>query len=246
MPRFEKHDIAASKLPVPLDVATDELKAFVERQVREIVDAANKRAAEIEGDARTRAQEIKHEAERQAQGILEDAFNRAWRILDGIDLLESGVGDLIGALRAEMEGFAADLGSAVPAEGGRLVPRESRPPAPALITRHEIEKAAAAPAVSGDPRAPEESEGHQNDHAAVEEMIVGQLATMHSEGKSRSEAERFVMRFKQGEDYLHIIDRIYSAEAPGSADVDGPGAPPRPPTAAPADRMRRGFRLRRG
>jgi flagellar biosynthesis/type III secretory pathway protein FliH len=128
MPRIEPNDSATSNLPVPLDVAAEELESLIERRVREIVDAAHQRAAEIEREATAGAQEIKRGAEREAQGILEEAFNRAWRILDGIDLLESGVGDLIGALRAEMEGFAADLGSAVPAEEGRLVPRETSPP----------------------------------------------------------------------------------------------------------------------
>jgi hypothetical protein len=63
-------------------------------------------------------------------------------------------------------------------------------------------------------------------------MIIDQLATMHSEGRPRSEAERFVMRFKQGDEYLHIIDRIYTSD----------GAEPslRPPAPTPADRIRDG------
>ena len=107
--------------------------------------------------------------------ILEEAFKRAWRILDGIDLMESGVGDMIHALRKEMEGFAADLGIATP--------------------RRDVEKG--------------RENGSVGSHAEVEQMITEQVAILRREGRSRADAERLVLRFAQGKDYLHVIDEIY-------------------------------------
>jgi hypothetical protein len=221
MIRFDRQDTEASNLPAPLDIATGELESFIERQVREIIDAAVEKAGQIERDAADRARDVEHEAaewaqavkrqaEHRAQEMFEEAFKRAWRMLDGIDLLESGVGDLIGALRAEMEGFAADLGSATPTEGN----------APSQLG----EAAPAAEAVD-----PFEQKNHS--HAEVEQMIVEQVAAMFRAGRSRGDAERLVMRFKQGEDYLHVLDRIYAGEGGGEAS-----------TASTPDRNRWGFR----
>jgi BMFP domain-containing protein YqiC len=112
MDNFDRQETDASQVSASLEAATAELESFVEQQVREIIDAAIERAAGIEREAADRAQEVTREAERKSEEMLEEAFTRAWRILDGIDLLENGVGDMIAALRAEMEGFAADLGSA--------------------------------------------------------------------------------------------------------------------------------------
>jgi len=75
---------------------------------------AAENAARIEREAAERAHTIESEAARKSEEMLGAAFKRAWRILDGIDLMESGFGDMIHALRSEMEGFAADLGIALP------------------------------------------------------------------------------------------------------------------------------------
>lgn len=143
--------------------------------MQEILRTAAEKAERIERDAVEHAREIEQEAARKSELMLEDAFKRAWRILDGIDLMESGVGDMIGALRKEMEGFAADLGIATP---GR-----------------DLDKG--------------RENGSVGSHAEVEQMITEQVAILHREGTSRADAERLVMRFKQGGDYLHVIDRIY-------------------------------------
>jgi len=76
---------------------------------------AAENAARIEREAGERAHAIESEAAQKSEEMLGAAFNRAWRILDGIDLMERGFGDMIHALRSEMEGFAADLGIALPA-----------------------------------------------------------------------------------------------------------------------------------
>jgi hypothetical protein len=83
--------------------------------VQEIMRTAGENAARIEHEAAERARQIESDAARKSEEMLGAAFKRAWRILDGIDLMESGFGDMMRALRSEMEGFAADLGIALPA-----------------------------------------------------------------------------------------------------------------------------------
>jgi hypothetical protein len=184
MARFDRK-AEASKDSTSLDAATRDLQSFVEHEVQEILDAAVSRAEQIEREATRRAKQTTQDAVRKSEALLKEAFTRAWRILDGIDLLENGVGDMIAALRAEMESFAADLGSSNGAGPAR------RPPAGTLST-----PAYGEPTVDGN-------------HLEVEEMIVEQVAALHRQGRPRAEAERLVMRFKQGQDYLHVIDRIY-------------------------------------
>ena len=151
--------------------------------MQEILRTAAERAGRIEREAVEHAQEIEQQAARKSELMLEDAFKRAWRILDGIDLMESGVGDMIGALRKEMEGFAADLGIATP--------------------DRDLEKGRENGSVGG--------------HAEVERMIIEQVAILRREGRSRADAEHLVLRFKQGRDYLHVIDQIYEQ---GGKDPD--------------------------
>jgi hypothetical protein len=79
-----------------------------------MMSTAAENAARIEREASERAHAIESDAARKSEEMLGAAFKRAWRILDGIDLMERGFGDMIHALRSEMEGFAADLGIALP------------------------------------------------------------------------------------------------------------------------------------
>jgi hypothetical protein len=216
MTRFDRDESLSSHVPASLDSAANELRQVVERQVSEIIGAARERAAEIEKEATDRAERIEREAERKAQATLDDAYGRTWRMLDGIDLLESGVGELIRTLRAEMEAFAADIGSASPGTAA---------------SREPVEADAAPPEM--DPEVTQDN----GSSADIERMIKEQVATMHAQGLSRTEAERFLRRFKQGEHYLHVLDEIYTPEALNYSP---------PATAAPsAERVRWGFGLRR-
>jgi hypothetical protein len=184
MARFDRK-AEASKDSTSLDAATRDLESFVEDRVEAILQEAVSRAEQIEREATERARQTRQEAERKSEELLEEAFTRAWRILDGIDLLENGMSDMIAALRAEMEGFAADLGSA----NGDKPARRPQSGAP-------------SPPISNGPPA-------DSDHVEVEQMIIEQVAMLHRQGRPRAEAERLVMRFKQGPEYLHVIDRIY-------------------------------------
>jgi hypothetical protein len=174
----------ASSSRVSPEAAAAELQSFVERQVQDIMQTAVENAARIEREAVERGREIEREAARKSGEMLEVAFKRAWRILDGIDLMESGVGDMIHALRGEMEGFAADLGIALPG--------------PRAESARENGKASARRLA-----------GHAESHAEVEHMITEQVAILFREGRPRSDAEHLVRRFKQGDEYLHVVDEIY-------------------------------------
>lgn len=147
------------------------------------MQTAVENAARIEREAVERGREIEREAALKSGEMLEVAFKRAWRILDGIDLMESGVGDMIHALRSEMEGFAADLGIALHgplADGAREGNASTRRPA-----------------------------GQAESHPEVEQMITEKVAILFREGRPRSDAEHLVRRFEQGKAYLHVVDEIY-------------------------------------
>jgi hypothetical protein len=155
-------------------------------------------AARIEREAVERAREIEQQATRKSGEMLSDAFKRAWRILDGIDLLESGVSDMIHALRTEMEGFAGDLGIALPGPEPESARENGAGSARASMPSRRLPGAGAL-------KHPE----HEGSHAEVEQMITEQVAILFREGRPRAEAEHLVMRFKQGGDYLHVIDDVY-------------------------------------
>lgn len=94
-----------------LEAVAAELRASLERQVREIVAAAEERAAEIESDAARKAELIGREPRNSTQAGLQGELGRAWAILGGIDDLESRVSEVIAELRSEMEALIADLES---------------------------------------------------------------------------------------------------------------------------------------
>jgi hypothetical protein len=144
MARFDRQDEEA-KASKSLDLATENLETFVVDKVREILDEAVSKAEQIEREAAERAERL-------------------------IRVLENSVGAMVSALRTEMEGFAADLGS----RNGSRTPQAG------------------------------------NDHGEVEQMIIEQVAVLRRQGRPRAEAERLVMRFKQGHEYMHVIDRIYT------------------------------------
>jgi hypothetical protein len=40
-------------------------------------------------------------------------------------------------------------------------------------------------------------------------MITDQVAILFRQGRPREDAEHLVMRFKHGQEYLHVIDEFY-------------------------------------
>jgi hypothetical protein len=151
-------------------------------------------AARIEREAVERGREIEREAARKSGAVLDGAFKRAWRILDGIDLMESGVGDMIHALRNEMEGFAADLGIALPGP-------------PEGVGGDGASSARANMLARRPPGAQRSEQG--GSRAEIRQMITEQATVLFRQGRPRAEAEHLVMRFEEGVDYLHVVDDVY-------------------------------------
>jgi hypothetical protein len=52
-------------------------------------------------------------------------------------------------------------------------------------------------------------QGSTGCHPVVEDLISKQVAAMKERGQSRAEAERLVLRFQGGRNYLHVVDEIY-------------------------------------
>jgi hypothetical protein len=103
--RFDRHSTEARDLPALLSAA-EEFRASIEREVRTILEAAEARATEIERRADFNATQREQVAEHRSKQIVESVFNRASRVLDSIDLVESALSGMLGALRDELQSLA--------------------------------------------------------------------------------------------------------------------------------------------
>jgi hypothetical protein len=226
MGRFERDEIEAGRLPSSLGSATDELRSTIEAEVARIVERAEARAAEIESQALERASRVHEESERRARDVFQDSRERLQQMLAEIDAIDQVVSDAIRSLRAEAERLWIEI------EGARsepLRPTES-------IQVSDIVDAGQVPAVDEpseeieveieaedeEPPAPEpESEPHPAPNATadgdpeVRDMIRQQLISLAEGGRNRADAERMLLRFRQGEQYFDLLDEIYPDEAPG-------------------------------
>jgi hypothetical protein len=59
----------------------------------------------------------------------------------------------------------------------------------------------------------------KSSHSELQERIREQLMRMYQSGSSRAEVERFITRFDQSEDYLHMVDEIYKGPGEGIAST---------------------------
>jgi hypothetical protein len=109
MGRFEPEDQDRSARSGPIGSATDELRSQIERQIAEIVDAAQDKATAIEDAALEKAKRIELESERRAHEIIENAVHRTVALMGSIEALENGVDEMVGSLRAETEELIAEL-----------------------------------------------------------------------------------------------------------------------------------------
>ena len=50
---------------------------------------------------------------------------------------------------------------------------------------------------------------------AVRELIRQQLAGFAESGRTRADAERMLLRFREGEQYFDLLDEIYPGDTPG-------------------------------
>ena len=203
--------------------AAEELRSTVERQLGQIVEAAESRAAEIENRARENASQIEREADRRAVEALEASIERAQWTLTGIDEFERKIGETVGSLRHEVERLHAELRAA------REQPAWTAPPAqePTAIPS-ETEETVNEPGVAADSDAvvvpegalepdidgPEVQDGSDPEAGGAspeaKENVRRLLFSLAQRGTPRADAERFLARFEYADDYLLILDEAYT------------------------------------
>ena len=191
-----------------------------------IVENAQARAAEIEDQALEKASRFDQGSDRRAAEVFHGSRARIAQMLAQIDAAEAADARTVRSLRAEAEQITDDLRRAgtEPIElseperraGGassrprprtgreaRCRSRRRRGARPAARARRDRPAAepGAAPADPGDP--------------AVRELIRQQLAGFAESGRTRADAERMLLRFREGEQYFDLLDEIYPDETPG-------------------------------
>ena len=221
MSRFERDEIEARRLPTSLGSATEDLRSTIEAEVSKIVERAESRAAEIENQALDKANRMQQDSERRAREVFHDSRERLQQMLAEIDAIERVVGDAVRSLRAEAERLSGEIDSvrqepfqptetiqpsdiidgaeAMPAaeEQPDEAPPEEAPPEEQAVAA-ELEPQPDAGAADGDPE--------------VRDMIRQQLLSLAEGGRNRADAERMLLRFRQGEQYFDLLDEIYPEE----------------------------------
>jgi hypothetical protein len=218
--RFEPDENEVRHLPETLGIATEGLRSTIEVEVARIVERAEARAAEIEEGALEKANRFEQESDRRVGMVFEGSRERLALMFAEMDAVENAMGEAVRTLRAETERLTEELNRA------RTEPLEVEVPAapqeaPTLV---ELEQAEPEQAELQDP-APQQPDpvaeadaGHLVERAAdpeVRELIRLQLQGLAESGRTRADAERMLLRFRQGEQYFDLLDDIYPDETPG-------------------------------
>ena len=235
MGRFERDEIEARGLPTSLGSATEDLRSTIEAEVAKIVEQAETRAAEIESQALERASRMQQDSEQRAREVFQDSHERLDQMLAEIDAIDRVVSDAIRSLRAETERLTSEIESAreepfrptetiEPSdiiEGGAASEGEQQP-AESSQQAEEPPRQAEEPALEDEPPAgvlEAEPEAPSNSNAVadpeVRDMIRQQLVSLAEGGRNRADAERMLLRFRQGEQYFDLLDEIYPEETAG-------------------------------
>jgi hypothetical protein len=242
MGRFDRDDTTADGPPGSVDNATEGLRSAIERQVQEIIAAAQANAAEIEDRALQTASAIELESRRRADELLKDALERASRMLATIDSLEGAISGNVASLRAEAESLTQALESARPGDvtvneiasppapvetappdqTPPPAPEEPPPPAPEEQASVAGQASADEPRESTSPPSSTEPEAAPNPGPGneIRVLLAAQIRDMRQAGHGREEAERFLMRFKQGENHVDLLDEIYASEDQQSTEPE--------------------------
>lgn len=222
MGRFERDEIEARRLPTSLGSATEGLRSTIESEVARIVEQAEARAAEIESQALDRASRMQQDSEQRAREIFHDSRERLQQMLAEIDAIDRVVADAIRSLRAETERLSSEIDGArqEPFQAGEQIQPSDiidqtgdPPPAEEQVEEEPPEE---AEAVFEPDLQPEAAAGANADgDPEVREMIRQQLLSLAEGGRNRADAERMLLRFRQGEQYFELLDEIYPEETPG-------------------------------
>ena len=206
MGRFERNDNDATRLPETLGVATEGLRSTIELEVSRIVESAEARASRIEDEALEKASRIEQVSQGRLAEVLEDSRARVEQLLARIDAAEASLGESVRALRSQagqISGELARVGAEPFLADEPSPPEEAAPAAPSPEEPADEAAEARSEAASATPADPE-----------VRELIRQQLATLAEGGRTRADAERMLLRFRQGEQYFDLLDEIYPESPP--------------------------------
>jgi hypothetical protein len=205
MGQFEPDDIETGGLPTNLGTATEDLRTTVESEVTRIVRGAEARAADIEDQALERAARIEAESEQRVGATFEDSRLRVAQMLAEIQVIERIFGEAIQSLRVKADQLTGGI------ERARTEPFDATEQDPVEEVLDPAIENYAVPSSIVPPEAEVEPEAPTADPEA-REMIRQHLQNMAENGRSRVEAERMLMRFKLGEQYLDLLDDLYPPE----------------------------------
>jgi hypothetical protein len=208
--RFERDDSEASHLPETLGVATAGLRSTIELEVARIVENAQARAVEIEDQALEKASRMEQDSERRLDSAFAESKQRLAHMLSQIDAVEVSLNESVRVLRAEAQQLTGDLSGAATdpfAVEEPLPPAEEEAQPEAPVSEAAGDEAPAEPA--------QEMHRPGGSDPAVRDLIRQQLQTLADHGRARADAERLLLRFKQGEQYFDLLDDIYPESAPG-------------------------------
>jgi hypothetical protein len=226
-------------LPETLGTATEELRSTIEIEVARIVSDAKARATAIEDRALEKATLVEEDSERRLGAALTDSRQRLAALNAQIDAVEASLDQSLQTLRARTHELTTGLAAAAaqpfaveppaPVEEPVEAPTEERieapteaqaaPPAePPVEPKAEAppEPKAEAPVQEPPPKEKTQSDSGERSDLEIREMIREQLATLAEVGRTRDDAKRMLLRFRQGERYLDLLDEIYPEEASNS------------------------------
>jgi hypothetical protein len=189
-------------LAAKLSAAVSEFRSAVERQAWELLSAAERRAEDRERDAAKLARRTEADAERNAERILQAALERASVVLAAIEALEDELPGTMQGLRTEPDRLTTELTTqaegpqgqltASPVIDGEMVPTETGLASPAARAMSGIEgQLAVVPTMQ------------------LRQVIRAIVSKMKDEGRSREEAEVFLVRFRLEEAHGDLLDEVF-------------------------------------
>jgi hypothetical protein len=227
MAELDPQEVPVHSLGPSLDAATEELRAALEREAADILRKAGERAARIENDALHRAEGMEREAQARSQEILEREIDRWHRAIAKVDILEQRMQEMFAEVRecltgvvgtAEQDGSQADVVEESQSANGPepealvgAVEGSQFDPEPATVLPQPVPfSLATAEAEAASGRSPE-----------LDALVHAQIVSMRDAGRTRGEAQRFLLRFRSGSSYTGLLDDIYPEDTEASAPDSG-------------------------
>jgi hypothetical protein len=189
-------------LAAKLGAAVSEFRSTVERQAWELLSAAERRAEDREREAAKFARRTVADAERNAERVLQAALERASVVLAAIEALEDELPGTVPGPPTESDRLPTEVTTqakrpqgqltASPVIDGEIVPTETGLSSPAARAMSGIEgQLAVVPTMQ------------------LRHVIRAIVSKMKDEGRSRDEAEVFLVRFRLEEAHGDLLDEVF-------------------------------------